>query len=58
MMIHSLGHAVEGRIGEKTSKNLKEDIIQWNPGQLELPAYSIELSPIFLGCHPTFQSDN
>ena len=49
---------MEGRIGKKTSKNLKEDIIQENPDQLELPAYSIELSPISLGFHPTFQSDN
>ena len=54
----SLGHAMEGRIGEKTSKNLNEDIIQKNPDQLELPSYSIELSPISLGFHPTFQSDN
>ena len=38
---------MERRIGEKTSKNLKEDIIQKNPDQLELSAYSIELSPIF-----------
>ena len=44
--------------GKKTSKNLKEDIIQKSPDQLELPTYSIELSPISLGLHPTFQSDN